>query len=396
MSVDSVRACFFSVLFAIAAAEHAPPGDVIAWVSFGRVGSTTMREVLRHRGEMKGFRKYNGPDGLCHNKPIDWTVPRDQAVLCSDVEDDYVVQTEYGFCHRLHHSRPCRYMTLLRNPIDVIISEYNWFCRDCMEGGRQCVPKAEQVARKQILEENPQSTPQLTCPNMLITDYAKHYRNQYTMQFSGKKIFCSRTGEPQKSTAFRDCSETLSEVDYQAALQTLTSPNILVLRLETLWEGIPGVSPPGITKLAEFLQDPELSGRAEVHKNKHKKSYMPTDAELAELRRILSFDIRLYEDMRRREEQNVTAWEFQVPQRSAVAGTEEAQALPDAFGERLPKLHRHRGSRRRNYKWRRDHLRHSRGGTTHEHGGFRLRPCHGCNRRKSPDDDDDDSDDDAA
>lgn len=382
--VFSVMECV-SVAVEPAGSADIRPGDVVAWVSFGRVGSTTMREVLHHRAGAKGFATYNGPDGLCHAKPIDWTAPHDQKVPCSDVEDSYVVQTEYGFCQRLNRSRPCRYMTLLRHPLDMMISEYNWFCRDCMEGGKQCVDESEQLARKQYLQENPQTTPQLTCPNMLITDYAKHYRNQYTMQFSGKKIFCSRTGESQKTVAFRDCSETLTEVDFQAALQTLTSPNVLVLRLETLWEGIPGVCPAGITKLAEFLQDPDLSGRTEIHKNKHKKSYVPTPAELTELRRILSFDIRLYKHMQRREEKNETNQAFQLRGESDV--DEEMPDLPnisaDADLELFPESkssHKHSGRRRRGYKWRRDHLRRRRKSRRRKGVSRRFRLCHACQR----------------
>lgn len=298
MFVRLLNACFFKILAAAATQDDAP-GGVVAWVSFGRVGSTTMRKVLQHRAELKGFRKYDGPDGLCHIKPINWSST--QEVQCGDVEPGYVVQTEYGFCQRLKGARPCRYMTLLRDPLNTIVSEYNWFCKACKEGGKQCVSRDKQNMRKRFLQEHPRSTPQLTCPNMLITDYAKHYRNQYTMQFSGKKIFCSQSGESPGSIDFRDCSETLTEDDYQAALGVLTRRDVLVLLLETLWVGATGVSPAGITKLANFLPDPDLIGRAEVHRNGHNKSYVPTQGEMDELKRILSFDIRLYEEMQRRD-----------------------------------------------------------------------------------------------
>jgi len=367
-------ACFSGAI-AVATDEDAyVPNEVIAWVSFGRVGSTTMREVLHHRARLKHYRHYEGPDGLCHNKPLNWTAPASEKLQCEDVEQGYVVQTEYGFCQRLNNSRPCRYMTLLRSPLDMMISEYNWFCKDCMEGGKQCVAQSKQIARRRFLKSNPQNTPQLTCPNMQITDYAKHYRNQYTMQFSGKKIFCSRTGESQNSVTFRDCSETLTEVDFQAALQTLTHPAFLVLRLETLWEGIPGVSPSGITKMANFLRDPDLSGRAEVHRNGHNKSYVPTEEEVVELRRILSFDIRLYEEMKRREELKISG-EYQPSEPSAddvLDPSAEGSADPLArrpSGSRRRKRH---GSRRRGYKWRRHLVHHGHKSSHHRHSSRRL------------------------
>ena len=80
-------------------------------------------------------------------------------------------------------SRPCRYFTILREPISRLISAYNYFCLDCKDRHKFCATQQGRPAkndrpawvRKCMLS---------TCPNMSFLDWAKLHANLYTRLFS--------------------------------------------------------------------------------------------------------------------------------------------------------------------------------------------------------------------
>lgn len=286
--------------------------DIVAWVSFGRVGSTMMRQVLSERAEKHGWQQHSGPQGLCHAKSLEFTHgqgvtrPALQQPPCADVEAGAVVQTDFGYCALLGLSRPCRYMTLLRDPIAMIISAYNWFCVNCHEGGIQC-PNNETIRaeRQKQQQETPRAYPELSCPNMSIVQYARHYSNPFTRQFSGKRAFCARNGVPQDASMLKECSVHLTDVDYQAAARVVADEQTLVLRLESMWLGNSTANYSGMRRLAHFLQEPDLLKHTPVIRNAHSHDYKPTQEELQELRRIQRFDLRLYEEVEFQEQSDV-------------------------------------------------------------------------------------------
>lgn len=267
------------------------PREVLAWVSFGRVGSTTMRGVLRKRAVRHGWAPRDGPQGVCRAKKLNFN-KRVAQLPCSDVESGAVVQTDYGYCSLLGGARRCRYFTLLRDPIDMIVSQYNWFCLSCQEGV-QCVSKSKQTQRIEANAHKLTGVPQLSCPDMSIVDYARHYSNQFTVQFSGKKAECSRSGQEQDSAMFRDCIWQLTEVDYQAAEAALHKEAVLVLRFETMWS-TPTGRPSGMELLADYIGDPEILTKESYVKNRNKRHYTPSKAEVEQLKGIMHYDLRLY------------------------------------------------------------------------------------------------------
>lgn len=270
-------------------------GPVYAWISFGRSGSTTIRHVLRERAERKGWRAYSGSQGVCKAKPLRFFSGVPTAVKCKNVEADAVIQTEYHYCDLLGGSRPCKYIAVLRDPVEMMISQYSSFCRDCAEDGKDCVTKALQLSRKEHQLRHPKRLPQLTCPDMSFVDYVRYGGNQILTQFSGKKLFCGRKGHGYNSLAFRECVQTVSDIDFEAALSALQGDDILVLTLDQLWGE--DAKPKGLSRLGQLLDEPHFMYRKRLTRNKGHHAYVPTKNETTQIRNLLEYDLRLYSEV---------------------------------------------------------------------------------------------------
>lgn len=275
------------------------PGEepIYAWMSFGRVGSTMMRNIIATRAKQHGWTKdWGGGQGLCKAKPLDYN--SESPPPCGDTEDTAIVQTQWKFCERLAHvsARPCKYLTLLRDPIDRTVSQYNWFCRACSEDGIQCTTKEKIEERKRDQAKDPTKTPMLTCPDMSLVDYTRHYGNEFVEELSGREIECARAtfrmGWEEYGPEYRDCVVRVNEDHLQKSIDFIKDPNNLVLQLEKFWQGTE-TEPRGLDRLASFLNDPEVATQKEVHVNENVEHYEPTEEELAEMRQILALDIRL-------------------------------------------------------------------------------------------------------
>jgi hypothetical protein len=233
-------------LFPSVAAE-----GLVAWISFGKVGSSTMRVVFKRRAVERGWQKFVPGRGfvgigfhmspgdllICHAKSravrlLNGTdVGLSIAQRCSDAPDGYVVQTNYGYCDAVH--RPCRYVTILREPISRLVSAYNYFCLACSEGGSQCV---EGGTRARLVEANaevprdaqglPLTPPQLSCPNMSLVDYASRegWGNYYVRRLSATR---------DASFAF-NADSRMGPAELATAMERLRRPNMLVLFTEEL------------------------------------------------------------------------------------------------------------------------------------------------------------------
>ncbi|KAJ8601161.1 hypothetical protein CTAYLR_008281 [Chrysophaeum taylorii] len=135
-------------------------GPVHIFVGFDKAGSSSMQNVL-HASLRRKF----------HSPKPDFQF---DAALRPILKDDVVyVSAMYNgadlVCDKLNR-RPCDYFTLLRDPLDRLVSAYNYFCRDCEEEGRQC--------------GGVEAPNYLTCPNMTLAAYASYFGNVYTRAFS--------------------------------------------------------------------------------------------------------------------------------------------------------------------------------------------------------------------
>mmetsp|Transcript_24392 Transcript_24392/g.70372 ORF Transcript_24392/g.70372 Transcript_24392/m.70372 type:complete len:328 (+) Transcript_24392:64-1047(+) len=279
---------------------------VVAWVNFGKTGSSSLAHVLAQRHKEHGWAKDRfSVRGLCRAKreQLHWKTRK--LPHCHKQPDGAVIATDFGYCDLLRSTRECRYMTVLREPIARMISSYNYFCLRCSEGGKACA-KA-------------QGPGAVTCPKMSIVQFAKHFGNEYVRMFAGKDrrlcqqslIHASNITSLKSSTMaegiddvwtmdmisrqscradFEHAGDQDDESDYQHAVQVLTKSSTLVLCSRSL---LPDDAS-GLQQLAHFLHDNTLEKKQLPLIHSLPYLYKPTDDEIREISKILDSDSRLY------------------------------------------------------------------------------------------------------
>jgi len=296
---------------------------VFAWVRFDKVGSSTMRLVMNERIRWHGWDGFNSVfnpvrgKGMCHATTMK---RRNHASLlsqpchsipCADVPPGYVVQSSYSYCEHLLAltGRDCRYITVLREPIARLVSDWNYHCLGCRGTGTDACPNEEE--RRAATESNRQikrdgdgvpfrwSGLRKSCPDMSVADYAAFYGNPYLTQF-GVDVINVATD----STAFDSIlqSENASfpqpyNASFDLALRALRQPNMVVLFTEDLSHGA----------MAQLWQS--LNETMPVPKNTlvNPTNYtkVPDSQQTNMLRRILAPDIELYWRLR--------SWKYERP-----------------------------------------------------------------------------------
>lgn len=188
---------------------------------------------------------------------------------CSRVPDGDIAQINGKYCDAVSETRDCRPFTLLRHPMDRLVSAYNYFCLSCAQGGKAC-------NRETIFPENQSGNPYpYTCPDMTIVDYAKHLGSYYVSYFADCRGF--------------DCDEA----HYNHALAYLNKTRPLVLFLEGLYKPLFGM-PPGVELLASFLGESDLP-TPDHPTNAQAHSFEPSQEERNELVAVLALDLKLYD-----------------------------------------------------------------------------------------------------
>lgn len=315
---------------------------LLAWVAFGKTGSSSLRDVLERRIEARDWTRYTPPgeNSICHAYKL---MSASRSLPCADVPEGYVLQTLHGFCELLAAVRPerrCRYMTLLRDPIERVISEWNYFCVGCAEGGRMCANSTLQRMVDSTMGPAFRSAglPNNTCPSMSLTDYATLSGNRYTAEFSrtddtwngAPTMPLRHSGNsghdpweysytPSVLSAVFAGWRHLGESEYRAALARLTSPSLLVLFSETLTQlvghngstvGSSTAYPAsatwcdrvGFARLSSFLGErvcpSSHDGHVKSNVNTHKVEDRPSPKHLRSLERALAWDIRLHRELR--------------------------------------------------------------------------------------------------
>lgn len=286
---------------------HYPPvPGLISWIMFGKVGSSTMRTILQKRAHAMNFHMVKHKDtnmmnghirtgDLCfwgheyhpeqiHSNPLPCATQPEGAVVLS---------LYHGYCDMLDDSRPCKYMTLLREPIDRLISEYGYFCQSCAEHRLRC--KLHPGEKEDWEEHHPGEHIPTLCPNISIIEWAKRHDNPYTRRFS--KVDSHELMTKAWSNAGHQFEVGL--LHSKSALQTLSANNTLVLFLEELNEGLSEKSS-GLRKMSSFLQTdfPSRYAKLDLNSVEDSHKYKPSLNEYHQLREIMRYDVQLYEALR--------------------------------------------------------------------------------------------------
>eukprot|EP00937_MAST-01D_sp_MAST-1D-sp2_P006167 g6167.t1 len=265
-----------------------------------KTGSSTMREML-----VKAGSAMPGPssNALCdvrkHGRRDGEGLKLRKEVALGSLDCPLSAQVGLGLFHGSCRDvqRPCSYFTLLREPMSRLLSEYNYFCRGCMEDHKWCHPKSkERAAFLNSLDHR--------CPNMPFLEWVRLVPNMYTWTFARPWAVWEETPQTPPLLYYSYMKgytghRPLTDVDVQRALAVLTAPDMHIIWTETLdHEGWPwllsrlGGSPLGRALLRV------IRNQGARHSNKHKHSYKPTAAEMREARYHMRFDLKLYKALR--------------------------------------------------------------------------------------------------
>ena len=212
--------------------------------------------------------------------------------------DAIVFGVGFGGCAVLPPGSRCQYLTSLREPGNRTVSEYNYFCRSCAEGGTLCNSVTG-------------------CPHTGFMQWARGHAEQFTQHFSpplwppapqwvkvddNDDVPLPNGLWPslyfyQYSRGF-PARPRVNDTDYERALRVLSGHGptpMLAIKLEQLevdgWE-----------RIQEFLGAPGLDLRSHeevvLHDEQRDKTddYEPTEEEMREVREVIdAYDRQLYE-----------------------------------------------------------------------------------------------------
>jgi len=174
------------------------------------------------------------------------------------------------------------------------VSEYNYFCRGCAEGGSLCNSVTG-------------------CPNTSFLKWARDHAEQFTQRFSpplwppttqwvqtedeeAGQAGCHRSKYwCQYSHGFPD-RPRVNDTDYERALSVLSGDGptpMLAIKLEELEDD-------GWERIEQFLGAPGLNLRSheklELHLRVKKGTFKPTEEQMKEVREVIdAYDRQLYQ-----------------------------------------------------------------------------------------------------
>ena len=274
---------------------------VIAYVPFGKTGSSTMRQMVSAAGPFC--------DGLGAGVDAPKRCP-----------DGGTVQTLYGYCEALQATQGCNYLTMLRDPVAQKVSAWNYFCRSCQEHGRGCYnvpaqlrgsgtqkPAWLQAAIKHNAElpKDKDGIPvgilQQVCPYYSLVEYVRDMGNEYTRMF-GTMPGCQGEGclshekgpgKYERIDGNRTCKfcaasdQDMPKEVLEEAMRALERPDMLVLPMERMQ------TPAGLKALGKKFHY-DFSRFANLHDNGGGSREEATAEELETLNVLLAPDIALY------------------------------------------------------------------------------------------------------
>jgi len=147
-----------------AAAIEGSKKPLTIFIHVGKCGSTTVRDLM-HRLQDETAQALRWPEAAPWLCELSVNGPEHHLDKTSCPHAEVALNGDQGACDAL--GRPCRYLVILREPIERLISEYQYFCKECREGAKFCGAEAN-----------------TGCPKLSFLDWAKSHANQFTHHFS--------------------------------------------------------------------------------------------------------------------------------------------------------------------------------------------------------------------
>ena len=197
----------------------------------------------------------------------------------------------YGTCSLFR--RPCRYFTVIREPVDRLVSSYNYFCLSCKDG--KLCPSMEKGAGRTVVQA--ERLWNASCPSMSFLEYTAIYANMYTWHF-GRRVM------PYYSNMYQGFAhqKPLANSDFVAARTALTQPDMLLIQTDELDGG-------AWDRLERWLSGTRAAAAMRHSRQKNETihangavayAYTPTPAERERACVINHFDCELYKSLRSR------------------------------------------------------------------------------------------------
>jgi len=249
-----------------------PALPLVLYVHEGKTGSSTVRSTVL------AAQFASQDQWLCDLRhSSNWTFETCQ-------HTDVVIGAQYGDC--ILFRRPCRYFTVLREPVDRLVSSYNYFCLSCSEQGKFCW---RNVQAEQLWNAS--------CPSMSFLHYTAIYANMYTWHFG-------RGVTPYYDNVLQGFAheKPLANSDFVAARTALTQPDMLLIWTDELGGG-------AWDRLERWLSGTRAAAAMRHSRKKNETAhantalayaYTPTAAERKRACVINHFDCELYKSLRSR------------------------------------------------------------------------------------------------
>lgn len=295
-------------------------GPLYVAVLIDKSGSNTLMEAFTFRARDRGWPKISA---CCQGTVKELTELCKIPLIGPDCrfspDHAVVLDQRFGFCEEVvHGSRPCRYILLLRDPIDRLISSYNFFCVACQEDGRECRQAGlDNPNCNQAGLDNPKCRPSdLDCPRVSLIEYALAKGSYYANTIGPRSSPNRRQARASVDGAVRAITKLL-ESDAIAFVSTLENLGSQATALTSLLSPANSLSSPPSTwarslhlilnSQAETWDHPDrradLSPLAQARARVRTKASL-NRTELRLLRDILAPDYDLYHRVGRLEIRN--------------------------------------------------------------------------------------------
>ena len=248
---------------------------LLVYVSFGKVGSTTMRHKLDLGVYLKllRWRKLHAASCDC------------DAAALSRID---VVQGKLGTCE--YFGVACTYFTILREPVSRTLSGYNYWCLGGAEGYHRRRHKGNHSTH---------------CPNITLEEWARRMGNVYVDEFSRRRAFgrpseFTRCGAPADGCAAPAARRPLDVASEELAVARVNlRQHVLVVTTEELQTAGWRVLARALGWDMLTLSHPKLAKFWKGNTNTWGPRHAPSAAERARVAEILAPDVALYRDAQR-------------------------------------------------------------------------------------------------